>query len=158
MNSIVEDANKPGAGFFKIWIDGNVPSLKNSKIATSRGVFMSKTCKRYLQALGIQKYSVKDRVVTGYKTRPNLFWEAVKPVFGAFDNQKVMVSFYFIRDSKRKFDIINAQQIICDLLVAHRIIQDDDADHLLPAVRLIDGRVYHIDKSKPGVWLYFMGR
>ncbi len=31
-----------------IFIPGNIPSLKNSKIATSKGVFSSKTVKKFL--------------------------------------------------------------------------------------------------------------
>ena len=119
---------------------------------------MSKTCKRYLQSLGIQKYSIKDKIVQGYKTRSNLFYEAVKPLFEVKSMWQlpVFVRFYFVRDSKRKFDIINAQQIICDLLVAHRVIDDDDADNLIPAVEMRNGKCYHIDKAAPGVWLEFL--
>jgi hypothetical protein len=142
----------------KIWIAGNVPSLKNSKVATSKGVFMSKTCRRYLQGLGIQKYSMKDKSVTGYKKRPNLFYDAVKPLFAVKSMWQlpVFVRFYFVRDSKRKFDVINSMAIICDLLVAHEVLDDDDADNMVPAVEMRNGKCYHVDKTAPGVWLEFL--
>ncbi len=56
-----------------IFIPGNVPSLKNSKIKTARGIFPSKTVMKYLRSLGIQKYSVSKKEVIGFKTRDNLF-------------------------------------------------------------------------------------
>ena len=58
-----------------IFIPFNTPSLKNSKIKTSRGIFPSKTVKKYLSDLGIQKYSSSRKEVTGYKTKPNLIEE-----------------------------------------------------------------------------------
>lgn len=38
-----------------IFIPFNTPSLKNSKIKTSKGIFMSKTCKNYLTSFNINK-------------------------------------------------------------------------------------------------------
>jgi hypothetical protein len=145
----------------KIWIPGNVPSLKNSKVATSKGVFMSKSCRRYLQGLGIRSYSASKKEVVGYVKRPNLFWKAVEPLALMKNvwrelSVPVFVDFYFVRDSKRKFDVINAMAIICDLLVAHGIIPDDDADNLIPGVTMKDCKCYHVDKTAPGVWLEFL--
>ena len=40
-----------------IFIPGNTPSLKNSKVKTARGIFSSTTVKKYLRNLGIQNYS-----------------------------------------------------------------------------------------------------
>ena len=58
-----------------IFIPGNVPSLKNSKVKTGRGIFHSPTVGRYIRALGIQHYNPRKREVTGYvsKERPNVF-------------------------------------------------------------------------------------
>ena len=53
-------------GEILLFIKGNVPSLKNSKIKTSRGIFSSKTVKRYLNSLGIQSYSPSKKIVKGY--------------------------------------------------------------------------------------------
>ena len=54
-----------------IFIPYNTPSLKNSKIKTSKGIFSSKTVKKYLNSLGIQKYSSSKKEVIGYKNKPN---------------------------------------------------------------------------------------
>ena len=40
----------------EIFIPGNVPSLKNSKIKTERGVFASKTVTTYLKLFGIKSF------------------------------------------------------------------------------------------------------
>ena len=132
-----------------IFIPHNVPSLKNSKIATTHGVFHSKTCRRYLQKIGVKKYG---KTVEDYRTRENLFR---KSVGNYFDNREypIAVGFHFVRDSRRKFDFHNAVQILADLLVAHGFIVDDDMDHFLPCPLYKDRMWYSIDKQNPGVWL-----
>ena len=49
-----------------LFIGTNVPSLKNSKIKTSRGIFSSKTVGKYLRGLGIQSFSSSKKIVKGY--------------------------------------------------------------------------------------------
>ena len=41
------------------------------------------------------------------------------------------VSFYFYRDSKRKFDANNVTQILCDLMTKVGYIPDDNVDELI---------------------------
>lgn len=138
-----------------IFIPFNVPSLKNSKIKTKRGVFPSKTVKKYLQCLGIQKYSSAKKQVIGYKTRPNIF-ESFRDEFERFKEGKkypIKIGFHFVRDSKRSFDFHNAVQIIADLMVAHNFIPDDDMDHFLPFPMEIENTYYTYDKESPGVYI-----
>lgn len=142
-----------------IFIPFNTPSLKNSKIATMVGkgqnkrvvLLPSKTVKKYLNKLGIKKYSLKHGVEL-YAKKPNLFHEAVNGYFSGAQ-VPVIVKFFFIRDSKRKFDFHNAVQIIADLLVAHKFIEDDNMDFFIPAPMRIDGKWYSVDKENPGVYL-----
>jgi len=138
-----------------IWIPENVPSLKNSKIKTSRGIFSSKTVKKYLSLLGIQNYSVSKKQVIGYKTRPNLFAELIPEFQKVLDGKRppFKIGFHFVRNSKRSFDFNNANQIIADLMTAHNIIEDDNMDYFLPYPLEIDGKYYSIDKEKPGVFI-----
>lgn len=145
---------KEGVWKMKVFIPFNTPSSKNSKVATSKGVFHSKTVQKYLQKLGVKKYSSKG--FENYKTRPNLFLKAVEPLKVALKGHKppAVIGFFFIRNSRRKFDIINAMQIICDLLVAHGVVLDDDADHVIPIPININGKWYDYDKENPGVILY----
>ena len=146
----------------QIFIPGNVPSLKNSKIATTKGVFASKTVRHYLQDLGIRGYSLRERAVQEYQRRPNLFRAAIKPMLSADIKIPHLIGLYFIRDSNRQFDWINAAQIIFDLLVAHRVITDDSMRYLVPSPFLSgkdmaevwgvpENTWYCVDKERAGV-------
>lgn len=138
-----------------IFIPGNVPSLKNSKIKTSRGIFPSATVKRYLQMVGIQKYSSRLKEVKGYVNRDNIFKE-VGPYFEEHLKGKetpYKIGFHFVRKDRRDFDFNNATQIIQDLLVAHDFIEDDCCRVMLPFPMEIDGNYYTVDKENPGVYL-----
>lgn len=138
-----------------IFIPFNTPSLKNSKVKTSKGIFSSKTVKKYLSNLGIQTYSTSKKTVVGYVKRPNLF-EQLKPEFEKLlQNQTPPfdVGLHFVRDSKRAFDFNNASQIIADLLVAHNIIEDDNMNYFLPYPLKINNQAYTIDKKNPGVYV-----
>jgi len=142
-----------------IFIPGNVPSSKNSKIATTVGngessktvLLHSKTVKKYLRNLGIQRLSSKTGI-TGYVTRPNIFKQHIDGFFEGVEYPCVL-GFNFVRNSYRKFDFINACQILCDLFVAHGYIEDDDMKHLIPIPMMINGSYYSVCKEKPGVHL-----
>ena len=142
-----------------IFIPGNIPSLKNSKTIGQIGkgenkrrvLLPSKTVKKYLQAMGIRKYSPTGGV-EDYKTRQNVFRESIGSFFENAP-QPLVLGFNFVRDSQRKFDFINACQIVCDLLVAHNFVDDDDMTHLIPVPLAINGSWYSICKDRPGVWL-----
>lgn len=140
----------------EIFIPFNVPSLKNSKIKTSRGIFASKTVKKYLTALGIQKYSSSKKEVIGYAKRPNIFKEIVDSKFKELlkgRDTPYLLGFHFVRDSKRDFDFNNATQIIQDLLVAHNVIEDDCCRIMIPLPYMKNGNFYTIDKNNPGVYI-----
>ena len=139
-----------------IWISGNVPSLKNSKVKTSRGIFSSKTVKKYLANLGIQRYSSSRKEVLGYKTRPNIFQEQIVPqIIELLENKEppFEIGFHFVRGTKHKFDFNNANQLIADLIVAHDVLEDDNMDYFIPFVLKIDNKFYSVDKNNPGVWI-----
>lgn len=138
-----------------IFIPGNCPSLKNSKIKTSRGIFPSKTVKSYLTDLGIQRYSASRKEVVGYKTKPNKFEELRDKFNKALEGKEppVEIGFHFVRNSKRTFDFNNANQIIADLLTAHGIIEDDNMDYFIPYAFKMNDKFYTIDKENPGVYL-----
>lgn len=149
-----------------IWIPGNCPSLKNSKVKTSRGIFSSPTVKKYLSSLGIQRYSSSKKEVIGYIKRDNIF-EGLRHQFNKSLEGKefpLMISFHFVRDSNRKFDFGNATEVLFDLLTAHDIIPDDNMSYIFPSVMAIDGTLptkdnirnfkwYSVDKENPGVWI-----
>jgi hypothetical protein len=142
----------------KVFIPGNVPSLKNSKIKTVNGIFPSKTVTKYLRSLGIKHYSLRDKIVIGYKRTPNSFDGLISGMKNDLSTVKewpIKIGFHFIRDSKRDFDFVNACQIILDLVVAHNVIPDDSMKYIIPIPVEDGGAWYSIDKEKPGVIIYY---
>ena len=138
----------------ELFVPGNVPSLKNSKIKTTRGVFASKTVRKYLQKQGIVKYSVREKTVTGYKTRDNEFAKNRKffrPIM--IGEPPYKIGFHFVRGSKHKFDFHNAVQILADIMVAHDFIPEDDMDNLIPFPYKKEKVWYSYNKENPGVWI-----
>lgn len=135
------------------FIKGNVPSSKNSKVKTSKGIFHSKTVMNYVRSLGIQHYSPSKKEVKGYVNRPNLFLFYLGSSFiEELKNtpKPIKLGFYFRRKNKNKGDFNNLTQIITDLLTAHDLIEDDDMSNLL-IYPLAEGFTY--DKINPGVTL-----
>jgi 5-bromo-4-chloroindolyl phosphate hydrolysis protein len=136
-----------------LFIKGNVPSLKNSKIKTARGIFASKTVGKYIRSMGIQSYSVSKKEVKGYVNRPNEFIKAKEYFDKYLKNKPYEIGFHFVRNSKRSFDFNNANQILADLMTANNIIEDDDMDHFLPYPLKINDKAYTINKDDPGVYI-----
>ena len=138
-----------------IFIPGNVPSSKNSRINTTKGSFASKTVKSYLNSLGIQSYSSSKKLVKGYVNKPNLI-ENLREDFLKQTSGKQLpleIGFHFVRDSKRKFDFHNIIQVVLDLLTAHDIIIDDNMDCVIPFALKIESKFYSVNKEQSGVWI-----
>lgn len=151
-----------------IFIPGNVPSLKNSKIKTGRGIFASPTVSKYLRTVGIQSFSSRKKEVKGYvdKSRPNViesFREDVARMCIGKENP-LFIGFHQVRNSKRKFDFGNSIELIQDLFTAHDFIEDDNVEYVFPVPMTRDGRLpttdnlrneqwYSVDKDNPGVFI-----
>ena len=118
-----------------IFIKGNTPSSKNSKqfVTLKNGKTMllnSKTVQKYI------KESKADWILN-----KNNFKKMIK------DKEKpYKIELYFIRDSKRRFDYINASQIVFDLMQEYGYIDDDDSTNVIP---LFKG--FEVDKARAGV-------
>ena len=137
-----------------VFIQGNIPSSKNSKVATSKGVFHSKTVTKWLREQGIQHYSVSKKEVTLYKTKPCIFPEKELRYFLSKNIERPLkLGIHFVRASKTKFDFHNICQIVMDLMVAFDIIEDDNMDCILPFPMQINGSWYSVDKNNPGVYI-----
>lgn len=142
-----------------VFIPGNTPSSKNSRKLFIRngkpGSTMSRASKNYLRGLGIQK--MKKQEMVGYKTRPNLFLDIISEM--RFDlscaHPPYLIGYWFVRKNRSKFDLHNMIQIVADMLVAARVIPDDDANNLVlfPVTRC--GETFEINKEHPGVWLFY---
>lgn len=114
----------------KIFIKGNVPSAKNSKVWTGKRLVMSKTVQRYIRRFGYQ-----------WKHVAFLFKEAIKD-----KKPPYKVYFTFYRGTRHKFDYVNAAQLPLDLMVRNGWIEDDNADIVVPVFLS-----YKYDRENPGV-------
>lgn len=114
----------------KFYIKGNVPSSKNSKVFTGKFLVNSKTVQKYLKIYGEQW---KDE-------------EMIKKFKLDIKEFPIKLHMFFIRDSKRKFDYINAAQLPCDLMVKYGWIPDDSMEYIIP---IFDG--YEINKDDSGL-------
>ena len=141
-----------------VFVKGNIPSSKNSKVATSKGVFHSKTVTKWLREQGIQHYSVSKKEVALYKTRPCVF--PVKELKELFKDVEYPceVGLHFVRQTKSRFDLINIAQIIMDLMVAFGIIDDDDTSHVVPRNVWINGQPSSVNKTNPGVFILILNK
>lgn len=123
-----------------LWLNGNVPSSKNSKrIVRGRGrrprLLWSKLAEEY-------RDTVKHEMLA-----ERLHWDLL-----VRDHpDPIVCAFYFVRSSRRRFDFHNAVQTISDLMVEAQWLSDDDMDHFIPVPLQINGKWYHVDKDAPGV-------
>ncbi len=133
----------------EIFIPGNIPSLKNSKI---NGRFPSKTVTKWLREFGIVWYSSRDKKVNEFKSIPKKysFVEICNPIKECRE-YPLHLGFFFIRNSRRKWDFHNACQIVLDLMTAYDIIPDDNVDFVLPFPLEIEGKYWDLNKENPGV-------
>tara|TARA_R110000744_G_scaffold18096_2_gene48728 strand:+ start:3305 stop:3673 length:369 start_codon:yes stop_codon:yes gene_type:complete len=115
-----------------IFIPGNTPSSKNSQQWTGRYLVKSKTTQRY----------VKDSK-WHYATNKKEFKKMLKGKKKPYN-----IEFTFYRKTKRKFDYINAAQIVQDLMVKHGWIDDDNCTEMKPYF----GNYVH-QKDNPGVFI-----
>lgn len=118
-----------------IFIAGNTPSSKNSKqfVTLKSGktlLINSKTVQSYI------KNSKADWILN-----KNNFKKMIK------DKEKpYRIELYFIRDTRRRFDYINAAQIIFDLMQEYGYIEDDDSQNIIPVFK-----GFEVDKKMAGV-------
>ena len=139
-----------------IFIPGNVPSSKNSKQRTRNGAIVhGKAVKRYLQALGINKYSCRQgsAYMENYKTRPNLFKQKFNDSGWETPQEFCYLGFHFVRKTKALFDFSNMVQIIQDLMVAGGFLMEDNIDCIIPINMTKNGKRWTKDKDNPGVWI-----
>ena len=115
-----------------IYIRGNVPSSKNSKQWTGRTLIMSETVRKYNKNYGYQYFDPEN-----IKKFKKMTEHEIKPL---------KIGFYFIRDSRRKFDYVNIAQYPLDLMVKHGWIDDDNCNEIIPVFL-----GYRVDKFKSGM-------
>ena len=118
-----------------IFIAGNTPSSKNSK--------------QFVTLKNGKKLLLNSKIVRKYIDKSEMDWRFNKTEFFKMlkgKNKPYKIELYFIRDSKRKFDYINAAQIIFDLMQEYGYIEDDDSTNIIPIFK-----GYKVDKIGAGV-------
>lgn len=113
-----------------IYIGGNVPSSKNSKMWTGHMLISSKGVRDYIEKTQYEWMVNKSKFLT--------MIEGLTPPY--------KIHFKFIRDSKRRFDYVNALQCPLDLMVKYGYLEDDSADYVIPILE-----VYEYKKGDGGV-------
>lgn len=117
---------------FSIFVPGDVPSSKNSKVWTGKFLVSSKTATRY------------KNITKGIWDNPILrdkFLDSLKEV-----TKPYRLSFKFIRGTRRIFDYVNMTQMPLDLMVAFGWLEDDNANEVKP-----EYEQYEFNKTSPGV-------
>ena len=160
-NSVITGDIKSGNGeqnTSMVFIQGNIPSSKNSKVATKAGVFHSKAVGKFLRDQGIVHYSAGRKEVTYYKTKPCVFpVKELRSMLASSESSQqkmpIKLGIHFVRQTKAKFDFHNICQILFDLMVAFDIIEDDNMDCILPFPMQMNGNWYSVDKLNPGVYI-----
>ena len=118
-----------------IFIAGNTPSSKNSK--------------QFVTLKNGKKLLLNSKIVRKYIDKSEMDWRFNKTEFFKMLKGKekpYKIELYFIRDSKRRFDYINAAQIIFDLMQEYGYIEDDDSTNVIPIFK-----GFEVDKVRAGV-------
>ena len=118
-----------------IFIAGNTPSSKNSK--------------QFVTLKNGKKLLLNSKIVRKYIDKSEMDWRFNKTEFFKMLKGKekpYKIELYFIRDSRRKFDYINAAQIIFDLMQEYDYIEDDDSTNVIPIFK-----GFEVDKVRAGV-------
>ena len=123
-----------------IFIAGNTPSSKNSKrIITITNKKTGKKTTRLINSEVTEKY-IKTSKTDWILNKRNF----LKMLEGK--EKPYRIELYFIRDSRRKFDYINAAQIVFDLMQEYGYIEDDDSQNIIPVFK-----GFEVDKDRTGV-------
>ena len=118
-----------------IFIAGNTPSSKNSK--------------QFVTLKNGKKLLLNSKIVRKYIDKSEMDWRFNKTEFFKMLKGKekpYKIELYFIRDSRRKFDYLNAAQIIFDLMQEYGYIEDDDSTNVIPIFK-----GFEVDKVRAGV-------
>ncbi|MEZ7724297.1 hypothetical protein O3885_10360 [Fusobacterium sp. 27098_8_59] len=118
-----------------IFIAGNTPSSKNSK----QFVTLKSGKTLLINSKTVQKYLKESKA--NWLINKNEFLKMLKG-----KEKPYKVELFFIRDSRRRFDYINAAQIIFDLMQEYGYIEDDDSTNVIPIFK-----GFEVDKAKAGV-------
>lgn len=123
----------------EIFIPGNVPSSKNSRMKTKSGAII-KNPRCFLYEKGVKKILIDNR---------DLFKDSIRD-----KNKPIFIGLHFIRNSRRRADFHNLVQLIADLLVKYNWIEDDNMNEVFFIPFRIDGKWHSINVKEGGVIIH----
>lgn len=120
----------------EFFIPYNTPSSKNSRRLVKGGRFIA------------SKQTMRWRKLTeeAFVTQKDAFRKALKK-----EDKPYKIGFFFIRDSKRKWDFANPLNTVQDAMVYHGWIDDDNVYEMIPFPLEEGGAFFKIDKDNAGV-------
>lgn len=113
-----------------LFIGGNTPSSKNSRVWTGQYFIPSAYTRKWLKKSKSEWINKKEEFLKGLEGLP-------KPYY---------IEFTFIRKTRHKFDYINIAQAVQDQMTHYGWLSDDNADEMKPYFG-----DYKYDKLNPGV-------
>ena len=125
-----------------VFIKGNTPSSKNSRMRTKAGFFItSKTVRNYLK-------EHEDE------------WKIIPEEFKNLEENDfpIVVGFHFVRGTRHKWDFTNIVQICADLMFKYKWMPDDNMDYFVPQCLEMDNKYYSYSKDEPGVFIKIIKR
>jgi Holliday junction resolvase RusA-like endonuclease len=120
------------------FIPGAVPSSKNSRILTRKGLFIG------------------SKATQKYRKSSAAYWTKFKEEFKSLlegQSKPIIIGMHFVRGSRHKWDFINPAQTIQDEMTKAGWIDDDNVDEILPVPLEIDGSYWSYDKTNSGVYI-----
>lgn len=138
-----------------IFIEGEVPSSKNSKeigFIYQKPTNSSNILVRSKGTLRPVRLTLNSSKATkNYQKTRGILYSAKKSEFQKIAKNfepPYRVVFSFVRKTRRKFDYINAAQIVQDMMVDYGWIEDDNCEFLIPYFEK-----WEHDKENPGVYI-----
>lgn len=129
-NGTLKDLNDLGIFF----VGPHVPSSKNSRVKTSRGIFPSAS-------------------TTRWRKESKHWWELQRDEFLKQSSEPVIVGVHFIRKTRHKYDWCNPLQTIQDEMVSMGWLVDDNVTKFIPFPMRLNGEFSTLDAENSGVLL-----
>lgn len=121
----------------EIFISGNTPSSKNSRVWTGRFMIESKRVQKY-------RKETKEQ----FQNNKELFLSMLQG-----KEKPYLIGFHFVRNNKHKFDFCNMLQIVQDIIVSEGYLEDDNCDEMLPIPYKKEGKYYSVNKLECGTYI-----
>lgn len=149
-NVRIEDDENAGLDLInrRIFIPGEVPSLKNSKVLYLKNKNTKDGGTRKIPAMTSSKFVQKYKSETCWHYKlfaqnfRNLLKDKTKPY---------LIEFQFVREHHDNWDFANMVQMPQDMMSDFGWIEDDNVNIMLPMPNTVEP--YIINPLRPGVWI-----